>query len=246
MYNDFTNAKVINSKAFDAGLRAYMLKVYNYMCVALAITAVFSYASLSFAPLTSMLFKVDAMGRLAGLSGFGMLVSFAPIMLVLFLGFRLNNISTPSAQMIFWAYAALMGMSLASLGLVYTGASLTRTLLITSSVFAAMSLYGYTTKRDLTAYGSLFTMAIFGLIIASIANMFLQSNAMYFATSVIGVLVFTGLVAYSTQEIKSHYYIAGGGEAGEKLAIMGALRLYINFINLFIYLLRFFGDRRSN
>jgi FtsH-binding integral membrane protein len=149
------------------------------------------------------------------------------------------------AQMVFWSYAALMGLSLSSLFLLYTGASIARVFFITSAVFGSMSLYGYTTKKDLTAMGSFLMMGLIGIIIASLVNMFLHSAAIQFAVSVLGVIIFVGLTAYDTQKIKAMYYELGGdNESASKGAIMGALTLYLDFINLFIMLLRFFGDRK--
>jgi FtsH-binding integral membrane protein len=149
------------------------------------------------------------------------------------------------SKILLWVYAVLTGMSLSMLGFVYSGASIARTFLITSSVFGAMSIYGYTTKKDLTSFGSFLFMGMIGLLIASLVNIFIQSSALYFSTSIIGVLIFTGLIAWNVQRIKSMYFIGGGGEMGKRLAIVGAFSLYLDFINLFLYMLRFLGTRKE-
>jgi hypothetical protein len=171
-------------------------------------------------------------------------VMLAPLGMVFYLSFRINKMSLSTAQITFWIFATLMGLSLASIFIVYTGASITRVFFICSATFGAMSLYGYTTKRDLTAIGGFLIMGLFGIIIASIVNLFMQSPVMYFAISIIGVIVFVGLTAYDTQKIKNMYYAADSESLSGKKAIMGALTLYLDFINLFIMLLRLFGQRR--
>jgi len=168
----------------------------------------------------------------------------APLGLVFYFSFKINKMSLSTAQTTFWIFSTLMGLSLASIFIVYTGASITRVFFITSGTFAAMSLYGYTTKRDLTNWGGFLMMGLIGIIIASIVNIFMKSTAMYFAISIIGVLIFVGLTAYDTQKIKNMYYAADSETQSGKKAIMGALRLYLDFINLFIMLLRLFGQRR--
>tara|TARA_Y100000766_G_scaffold232559_1_gene207003 strand:- start:89 stop:736 length:648 start_codon:yes stop_codon:yes gene_type:complete len=172
------------------------------------------------------------------------IVMLAPLGMVFYLSFRINKMSLSAAQITFWIFATLMGLSLASIFIVYTGASITRVFFICSATFGAMSLYGYTTKRDLTAMGGFLIMGLFGIIIASIVNIFMQSPAMYFAISIIGVIIFVGLTAYDTQKIKNMYYAADSETLSGKKAIMGALTLYLDFINLFIMLLRLFGQRR--
>lgn len=230
--------------AYDAGLRAYMLKIYNYMASALALTGIVALGASKSEAVLSALYTVQN-GQIAGMSGLGWIVALAPIGLVLWLGFGINRLSTTAAQGIFWAYAALVGLSLTSIFLLYTGESIARTFFVTAGTFGAMSIYGYTTKRDLTGMGQFLIMGLIGLIIASIVNMFMQSSALGFATSVIGVLIFVGLTAYDTQKLKGMYYqVAGNSEALAKASIMGALNLYMDFINIFIYLLRFMGDRR--
>ncbi len=232
------------SVAYDAGLRAYMLKIYNYMASALALTGIVALGASQSEAFINALYHVQD-GRVTGMSGFGWLVAFAPLGLVMWLGFGINRLSASAAQGIFWAYSVLIGLSLTSIFLVYTGESIARTFFVTAGTFGAMSIYGYTTKRDLTGMGSFLMMGLIGLIIASIVNMFMQSSALAFATSVIGMLIFVGLTAYDTQKLKSmYYYVAGNSEEMAKTAIMGALNLYMDFINIFMYLLRFMGDRK--
>ncbi len=216
----------------DEGLRSYMLQVYNYMGLGLAVTGLVAYfmaaSGLYFALAQTPLIWV---------------VMLAPLGFVFFLSFRIQKMSASAAQLTFWAFAALMGLSLASVFLVFTGASIARVFFITAATFGAMSLYGYTTKRDLSGWGSFLFMGLIGVIIALIVNLFLASPALHFAISVIGVLVFTGLTAYDTQQIKEMYYELDASDVATKKAIMGALRLYLDFINMFIMLLHLFGQR---
>jgi FtsH-binding integral membrane protein len=231
--------------AYDAGLRAYMLKIYNYMASALALTGIVALAASNSPAILSALYRVNETGHIAGWTGLGWLVAFSPLGLVLWLSFGLHRMSAATTQAIFWAYSVLMGLSMTSIFLMFTGESIARTFFVTAGTFGAMSLYGYTTKKDLTSMGSFLIMGLMGLIIASIVNMFIGSPGLGFAISVIGVLIFVGLVAYDTQKLKAMYYqLAGSGEMIAKMSIMGALNLYMDFINIFIYLLRFMGDRR--
>lgn len=231
--------------AYDLGLRAYMLKIYNYMASALALTGIVALGASQSAAFVNALYNVNAAGQVVGMSGFGWLVAIAPIGLVLWLGLGINRLSTTAAQGIFWAYSALVGLSLTSIFLVYTGESIARAFFITAGTFGAMSIYGYTTKRDLSGFGSFLIMGLIGIIIASLVNLFFQSSAVSFAISVIALFVFIGLTAYDTQKLKAMYYqVAGNSEAMAKTAIMGALNLYLDFINIFIHLLQFIGDRR--
>ena len=172
------------------------------------------------------------------------LLMFAPLGVVMYMSFGIRNMSASRAQTMFWVFAVLMGLSLSTIFLQYTGASIARVFFITASTFGAMSIYGYTTKRDLTGMGSFLMMGLIGIIIASIVNMFMQSPALYFAISILGVLIFVGLTAYDTQKIKNMYNAYDTAESSSKKAIMGALTLYLDFINLFIMLLRLFGQRR--
>ncbi len=218
----------------DVGLRQYMLQVYNYMASGLALTGIVAYAVST---------SETAMQVIFG-TGLFWIAVLAPLGLVFFLSARINHIQASTAQALFWVYAALMGLSLASIFIMYTGTSIARVFFITAGTFAGMSLYGYTTKRDLTKWGSFLFMGLIGIIIASVVNMFLASSALYFVISVIGVLVFVGLTAYDTQAIKSIYSAADDSETHGKKAIMGALKLYLDFINLFMMLLHLFGGRR--
>jgi uncharacterized protein len=242
---DFTNVSSSKSQqGFDAGLRSYMLKIYNYMTLALLLTAVMAYGTLNFPPLMNIMFNIAPNGAFLGTTMLGMIITFAPLGIAIFFFMGMAKMSVQTAQASFWVFAAVMGMSLSYLGLVYTGQSLVRTFLICSAVFGSMSLYGYTTKRDLTSMGSFMVMGLIGLIVVSLINLYLQSPAIQFATSFIGVAIFMGLTAWDTQKLKNMYYSSGGGEMGQKTAIMGAFTLYLDFINLFLYLLRFLGDRR--
>ncbi|HJK86707.1 MAG TPA: Bax inhibitor-1/YccA family protein [Candidatus Megaira endosymbiont of Nemacystus decipiens] len=241
-YTNVFTAK--DSRGFDQGLREYMLKIYNYMALALLLTGFMAYATISFPPLLNLMYNIGPRGEFMGMSFFGMVVTFAPLAIALYFFMGMGTMSVQKAQTLFWVYAGVMGMSLSNLGLVYTGQSLVRTFFVCSSVFGAMSLYGYTTKRDLTSIGSFLVMGLIGLIIVSLVNIFLQSSAVSFATSLIGVGIFMGLTAWDTQKLKSMYYSSGGGEMGQKISIMGAFTLYLDFINLFLFMLRFLGDRR--
>ena len=234
------------NKGFDEGLRQYMLKIYQYMSLALVCTGIFGYASLNFPPLTYMIYNVGPAGEIMGVSGLGTLIMLSPIAISLFFFMKMASMTVHTASVMLWVYAAVMGMSLSTLGLVYTGQSITKTFFICASVFGGMSIYGYITKKDLTSIGSFLIMGVIGILIASLVNMFLQSPAVDFSISLIGVVVFMGLTAWDTQKLKDIYHYSGmNSEAREKLAIVGALSLYMDFINLFIYLLRFFGDRKE-
>ncbi|MEM6382236.1 MAG: Bax inhibitor-1/YccA family protein [Pseudomonadota bacterium] len=230
----------------DEGLRAYMLKVYNYMALGLAITGIAAMGLFQLAVVQ------DASGDIVGLTGIGeaiytsplrWVIMLAPLGAVFFLSFRIQAMSVSAAQITFWLFAAIMGASLSSIFLVYTAESITRVFFITSAAFGALSLWGYTTKKDLSGWGSFLFMGLIGVVIASVVNIFLGSSALQFAISVIGVLVFAGLTAYDTQRIKTMYYEGDGAETMGKKAIMGALSLYLNFINMFIMLLQLFGNR---
>ena len=211
-----------------------MMKVYNYMTSGLAISGLVAWG-FSQSP--------TLMGAIYG-TALQWVVMLAPLGFIFFLGARLQKMSTSAAQMTFWAFAAVMGISLSYIFIVFTGVSIVRVFLITSCTFAAMSIYGYTTKRDLTKLGSFLMMGLIGIIIASIVNIFMKSSMMYFVISILGVLIFVGLTAYDTQKIKNMYAASDTGELMGKKAVMGALTLYLDFINLFIMLLRLFGQRR--
>ena len=242
-----TLAGVGQQAAIDEGLRAYMLRVYNYMASGLALTGIVAMV------IANMSVVTGASGEIVGLTSLGQalfgsalkwVVMLAPLGFVMFLSFGLHRMSFMTAQGVFWAFAGAMGVSMATIFMVYTGGSIARVFFITAGTFAAMSLYGYTTKKDLSGLGTFLFMGLIGIIIASVVNMFMQSSALQFAISVIGVLVFVGLTAYDTQNIKNEYSEFHDRETAGKLAISGALRLYLDFINLFIMLLHLFGDRR--
>ena len=231
----------------DEGLRAYMLKVYNYMATGILMTGIIALITFKMSVVT------DSSGSIVGLtqvgnaiymSGLKWLVMLAPLGIVFYMSFGINKMSAAKAQTTFWIFAALMGLSLSSILLVYTGMSITRVFFICSATFGAMSIYGYTTKRDLTKLGSFLMMGLIGIIIASIVNIFMKSSMMYFVISILGVLIFVGLTAYDTQKIKNMYAASDTGELMGKKAVMGALTLYLDFITLFSMLLRLFGQRR--
>jgi FtsH-binding integral membrane protein len=219
----------------DEGLRAYMLSVYNYMGLGLAITGVVAFLVASTPALYGPIFGTPLKW----------VVMLAPLGFVFFLGAKIRTMSVGAAQLTFWLFAAVMGLSLASIFLVFTGESIARVFFITAGTFGAMSLYGYTTKRDLSAWGSFLFMGLIGIIIAMLVNLFIASSALHFAISVIGVLVFTGLTAYDTQRIKEMYYELDGADVVARKAIMGALSLYLDFINMFVMLLHLFGATRE-
>ncbi|GAA3892106.1 Bax inhibitor-1/YccA family protein [Sphingomonas limnosediminicola] len=224
----------------DAGLRSYMLKVYNYMASGVLLTGI---VALLFA--NSSLINLIADPATGKATALFWVALFAPLGIVMWLSFGINRISAGTAQMLFWLYAGLVGVQFSSLFLVYTGASIAQTFFAVAAAFMGLSLFGYTTKRDLSGMGTFLIMGVVGLFIALLINLFLRSPAMDMAISAIGVLLFAGLTAYDTQKIKSIYFqVAGHGEMMAKSAVMGALQLYLDFINMFLFLLRFMGDRR--
>ena len=225
---------------YDVGLRQYMLGVYNHMVAALAFTGLVAFGTTLLAVQDGAL---TGFGQAIYLSPLKWVIMFAPIGMVFLLSARVSSMSLGGARIAFYVFAALMGLSLSSVFMVFTGESVARVFFITAAAFGGLSLYGYTTKRDLSGFGSFLIMGLFGIIIASIVNIFLASTALQFAISVIGVLVFTGLTAYDTQQIKEMYNELDGSDVAGKKAIMGALRLYLDFINLFIMLLHLFGNR---
>jgi FtsH-binding integral membrane protein len=230
---------------YDAGLRAYMLRVYNYMLVGLGLTGATAWVTANTAFGTLFIQQSVVNGHpVVGLTVLGLIALFAPLGLVLFLSFRINKMSVSAAQTTFWIYAGLMGIAIAPVLLIYTGASVAEVFFITAATFGAMSLYGYTTKRDLSGWGSFLFMGLIGIIIAMIVNIFLHSAMMQFVISVIGVLIFTGLTAYDTQSIKESYSANMDGTAAGRGAVIGALRLYLDFVNLFLMLLQLLGNRR--
>ena len=235
----------------DQGLRSYMLKVYNYMTIGLVITGLVAYGAFNLA-------VTQSGGQITGLTQFGTVlfesplrwvVILAPLAFVLVLSFGINRLSKTTVQALFWLFAAAMGASMSNLFLRYTGTSIASTFFITAGMFAAVSLYGYTTKADLTKMGSIMMMGVIGILIAGVVNIFLASPALQFAISVIGVVVFVALTAYDTQRIKADYidyaYAEGTDEAGKR-SVMDALALYLNFVNIFQFLLSLMGQRQSN
>src|SRR5499426_2505763 len=223
---------VADQASFDAGLRAHMVRVYNYMASGLALSGIVAYGLFSSAELASLFFEIQA-GRVVGLNLLGWIAIFAPLGLLLLTSFRGARMSVGAIQAVYWAVTALMGVSLSLLLFRYTGASVARTFFVTAASFGALSLYGYTTKRDLTAMGKFLFMGLIGLILASLVNMFFPSGTMGFIISAAGVLIFSGLIAYDTQKIKEQYAQAWGSDTAEKVAIFGALSLYLDFVNLF-------------
>jgi uncharacterized protein len=239
------------AEAIDAGLRAHMIRVYNYMTGALVITGLVAWFAYQAAGGSSIVISAEG---ISGLTSFGMalfnplaliVLFFGTLGLVMFISFRINRLQASTALTLFLAYSALLGLFLASIFLTYSGESIARVFFITAATFGATSLWGYTTKRDLTGMGSFLFMGLIGIIIASLVNMFFASSALQFAISVIGVLVFTGLTAYDTQKIKEMYSVADDGTVLGRKAVMGALSLYLDFVNLFLMLLRLFGNSRN-
>jgi len=232
--------------AIDAGLRAHMIRVYNYMAGAVALTGVVAWLTFQMATTTTAAgaLTLTPFGQALFGSPLMWVVILAPLALVFFISFRIDRLQFGTAWTLFMVYSALVGISLATIFLVYTHTSITRVFFITAASFGALSLYGYTTQRDLSAFGSFLIMGLIGIIIASLVNLFLQSSAMHFVISVVGVLVFAGLTAWDTQKIKEMYDVNDDGTVAGRKAVMGALALYLDFINLFLMLLRLFGDRR--
>ena len=228
----------------DEGLRTYMLKVYNFMTGGLAVTALASYVLLNSPSLLKMFFSFNAQGYATGMSGLGWIILFAPLIMVFAFNWVLVKGTSRQVQGLFWGFSAVMGISLAPTLMMYTGASVARIFLITAAMFGSMSLYGYTTKKDLTAMGSFLIMGVWGIVIASIVNIFMQSPGLSYALSILAVIAFTGLTAYDTQKIRQMYFEGDSSDSYTKKAIAGALALYLDFINMFIALLRLFGDRR--
>ncbi|MGK7863968.1 Bax inhibitor-1/YccA family protein [Falsiroseomonas sp. E2-1-a4] len=241
----------VDAAALDAGLRAYMLRVYNWMASGLALTGIVAYLIASNPDIASLFYEVvrTPRGNATAPTILGWAAMFAPLAFILVLSFGINRMSKTGAQALFWAFCAVMGASMSNIFAIYTGASIASTFFITSGMFAAVSLYGYTTKADLTKLGSFMMMGLIGIIIAMLVNMFLQSSALQFAISIIGVVVFVGLTAYDTQRIKADYiqhaYAEGSDEAGKR-SVFDALGLYLNFVNLFQLLLQFMGVRQNS
>lgn len=236
--------------ALDAGLRAYMLRVYNWMGSGLLLTGLVAYAIASTSLIDAFYpLQMTARGPMRAPGILAYVSMFAPLAFVLVLQFGVNRLSTTAVQGLFWAFCAAMGASLTNIFLIYTSESVVRVFFITAATFGAMSIYGYTTRSDLTKMGSFLMMGLFGIIIAGLVNMFVQSSALQFAISAIGVLVFVGLTAYDTQRIKADYVefaYAEGIAGAAKRSVFDSLTLMLNFINLFMMLLSLLGNRNSN
>jgi FtsH-binding integral membrane protein len=240
----FNRASTVADQAsFDVGLRAHMVRVYNYMASGLALSGIVAFGLFSSNELASLFFQVEG-GYVVGLNALGWVAVLAPLGLLMLVSFRAASMSVGAIQAVYWAVTALMGVSLSLLLFRYTGASVFRTFFVTAAAFGALSLYGYTTKRDLSAFGKFLFMGVVGLILAGIVNMIWPSGTMTFVISAAGVLIFSGLIAYDTQKIKDQYAGAWGSDTAEKVAIFGALSLYLDFVNLFQFLMMFMGQRR--
>lgn len=254
-FKNLRSASVSHADAsIDLGLRSYMLGVYNTMAIGLLITAAAAYAVASLATTTDMSQAAAQINSNVYLTPFGVtfytsplsyIVMFAPLVAVFFLSFKINTLSTSAARSLFYSYAALVGFSLSSIVLRYTTESIVQTFVITAASFGSLSLYGYATKRDLTAIGSFLFIGLIGLMLSMFVNIFLASSALQFTISVIGVLIFAGLTAYDTQNIKLMYYEGDQGDTKGRKIIMGALSLYLDFINMFVFLLQFLGSNRD-
>lgn len=244
-WNRPTSAASGQTRAIDQGLRSYMLKVYNYMASGVLLTAIIAYFAGTSDAFLGMMLTQAADGRVS-MSGLGYLVAFAPLAMVFFMMFRLNSMSNETLQITFWGYAALMGLSLFSIFMIYTQVSILKTLFVTAGTFGLLSMYGYSTKRDLTSIGTFLRVGMWAILISSLVNMLLlKSGPFDMLLSALGVVLALGFTAYNTQQIKDVYYQVGGNaQAIQRASVMGALTLYMDFIYLFVNLLRFMGDRR--
>ncbi len=236
-----TGARV-ETAAMDEGLRAYMLSVYNYMASGLLLSGIVAYAVAN-SQLIQLFYQIDDAGRIAGYSGLGMISMFLPLGLIFFMSFTWQKRSAKTMQLLYWLFVGTMGIGLSTILLTYTGVSVARTFVITAGAFAGLSLVGYTTKKNLSGFGTFFLMGLIGLILAMIVNMIWPSTLMGFLIPVVGVLIFAGLTVYDTQRIKSTYFMVEGSGLMEHTAVMGAVSLYLNFFNLFQFLLMFLGNR---
>jgi FtsH-binding integral membrane protein len=254
-YAPYGSTAARSGAVYDQGLRSYMLGIYNHMTLALAVSALVAFAAFKLSTTTA---GGDAVAKFGGyyLTSIGValyasplkwVIILAPLAFVFLFSFRFEKMSYQSLLTTFYGFAAVMGLSLGTLLFAYTMASIVQVLLITAAMFGSMSLFGYTTKRNLSAMGSFLVMGLFGLIIASLVNMFMQSSALQFGISVIGVLIFAGLTAWDTQKLKEQYdYVVGDQTLLQKASVMGALTLYLDFINMFQFLLSIFGNRNNN
>ena len=234
-----TEIRASATAVFDAGLRSYMLAIYNYMASGVLLSGAVALLVASNAAIRAPFFGATGAPTLLG-----WIAVFAPLALVFVISFGMNRLSESSVKALFWLYTALMGVSLSTVLLAYTGVSVARTFFISAAAFGALSLWGYTTKKDLSGFGTFLIMGLVGLLIAMVVNMFLRSTTMDLVVSVIGVLLFAGLTAYDTQRLKSFYFDEAASVSRGKIVVMGALTLYLDFINLFLFLLRFMGNRR--
>jgi hypothetical protein len=246
-YAPFRGVAADRTVAYDMGLRAHMIRVYNYMAGGVALTGIVAWLTYQMSVVT------NAAGSIVGLTPFGSamfgsplkwVVVLAPLALVFLLSFRIGQLQASTARALFFIYAAAVGLSLATIFMVYTQTSIARIFFVTAAAFGALSLYGYTTQRSLDAMGSFLIMGLIGLVVASLVNLFLQSSGLQWALSVVGVLIFAGLTAWDTQRIKEFYDPMDDGTVAGRKAIMGALSLYLDFINMFMSLMQLFGDRR--
>ncbi len=236
-------AQTLDQAQIDEGLRAYMLRVYNYMATGLAVSGLVAWVVANVPAVTQIFFVTDQVGRIYGTTPLGMIAMFAPLVMLLISAFAVRQPSAAFAQGFYWAFVAINGIGLSVLLMIYTGESLLRTFFITAAAFGGLSLFGYTTKRSLSGFGSFLIMGLIGLIIAMVVNMFLASPMMQFVISAAGVLIFAGLIAFYTQTIKEQYVENMGRDAETVTAVFGALSLYIAFLNLFQFLLMFLGNR---
>ncbi len=234
---------VVDAAGYDEGLRSYMLSIYNYMASGVLLTGLVALFVASSPSVNALFFAVRPNGGY-GLTLLGWVATLSPLALVMTMSFGINRLSEGTAKALFWAYAALMGVSLSTVFLVYTGGSIASTFFATAAGFGALSLYGYTTKRDLSGLGKFLMIGLVGLVVTSLISLFVPSIAASPVFSAIGVLLFAGLTVYDTQKIKDMYFQVAGSEFAGKAVVMGALTLYLDFINLFLFLLRFMGDRR--
>ena len=242
MQLNFNNAQTAarSEARIDQGLRQYMVRVYNYMALGVGLTGVLAYVVAN-TSLINLFYNVQG-GAIAP-TGLGYLVMFAPLAFILVLSFGINRLSPAAAQALFWTFCGVMGLSLANIFITYTGTSIARVFFVTAIAFGSLSLYGYTTKRNLSSVGTFCFMGLIGIVVASLINIFLQSSMMHFVISVVGVLVFAGLTAYDNQRIRMEYSARDSSAIATKKAVMGALSLYLNFINMFLMLLSLFGNR---
>ncbi len=237
-----TRAGTVDQAQIDEGLRAYMLRVYNYMATGLAISGLVAWGVANVPAVTGIFFVTEA-GRLVGITPLGLIAQFAPLAMLLIAAFAMRSPSAKGSEIFYWAFVAINGVGLSILLMVYTGESVIRTFFITGAAFAGLSLYGYTTKRSLSGFGSFLIMGLIGLLIASVVNIFLASSMLQFVIACAGVLIFAGLTAFYTQEIKNAYAETASHDEQTVTAVWGALSLYIAFVNLFQFLLMFLGQR---